>query len=76
MNLKLPEYSSSTLENLISKTEKGSINFRTVLSRCKDFITKKVINNWKKKTLDDWAIEDFCWACTNSKKENIKEDLT
>ena len=23
----------------------------------------------------DWAIEDFCWACRNSKNENIKEDL-
>ena len=49
MNPKPPKYSSSTLENLVNKTIKGSKNFRKILSRGKDFITKKLINNWKKK---------------------------
>ena len=48
MNPKPPKYSSSTLENLVNKTIKGSKNFRKILSRGKDFITKKLINNWKK----------------------------
>ena len=47
MNPKPPKYSSSTLETLLSKTIKGIKNFRTILSRCNDFITKKLINNWK-----------------------------
>ena len=126
MNPKPPKYSSSTLENLVSKTKKGRKNFRKILSRCKDFITTKLINNWGKnswwwvikwkwtifkipnidlfdvnekdiiyrlinqKTVfnckhqylypngqdrPDWAMEDYGWACRNSRDENNKEDL-
>jgi hypothetical protein len=47
-----PKYSSSNIENLMSKIKRGSKNFRKVLTRHQDFITTARLNSWKT-TLDN-----------------------
>jgi hypothetical protein len=48
-----PKYSSSNVENMMSKIKKGSKSYRKILTRQQDFITAARLNSWKTTLEDD-----------------------